>query len=248
MKKKELSEKICFCIDTSTKTASVAIGKSEGGKKTQILCSTLINDGLTHSEKLVPLIDHCLNSCGLDVKDIDLFGCVNGPGSFTGLRIGISTINALSQSYDKKIIGVDTLEAIAFNFRHFEGYIIPMIDARRDNVFAAVFESGDAFKRKKEDDVINVDELLSQISSYKGRMIFAGDGLHKSEQRIKDSFGSRAIIADGIKNYVSASIGVELVFRDYFSDNSNACKVLMPNYVRGTSAKTIEERSAQNEK
>jgi len=241
------TEKICLCIDTSTKTASAAVGKSSDGVNVEILCSALINDGLTHSEKLVPLIDKCLTECGIQMDDIDIFGCVNGPGSFTGLRIGISTINALAQSRGKEIVGVDALEDLAFSLREFKGLIVPMIDARRDNVYCAKFESGSELFRMSKDKAMDVEELLGEIKDYKGDILFVGDGAQKARGRAISLFQDKARFADGDDNFVNALSGVKIALRDYLASN-NICTVLMPNYVKDTSAKTQAEREALKQK
>ena len=229
MKNHETAEKICLCIDTSTKTASAAIGKSIDGANVELLCSALTNDGLTHSEKLVPLIDKCLTECNLMVSDVDIFGCINGPGSFTGLRIGISTINAMAQSCGRQIAGVDTLECLAYGLQDFDGLIVPMIDARRDNVFCALFESINGFTRKTDDEAMGVDELLNIIKDYTDNILFAGDGAQKAKNRVKSLFAEKAYFAEGEDNFVNASAGVKIAFREYFGGTDKVCSVLMPN-------------------
>ncbi|MEX1377094.1 MAG: tRNA (adenosine(37)-N6)-threonylcarbamoyltransferase complex dimerization subunit type 1 TsaB [Eubacteriales bacterium] len=245
MNKDNAKEKLCLCIDTSTKVASVALGKSYDGEDAEILYSVFLNDGLTHSEKLIPLIDQCLNACSISAKDIDLFACVNGPGSFTGLRIGISTANALAQSTGKHIAGVASLETLAYTFRYFDGIISPMIDARRDNIFTALFEGGKEFKQIEDDDIKSVDELLEHIKNTDKKIIFVGDGAEKAKDRAKMMFADRAYFADGISNCVNASDGLQIALKRYFSEEYKKEQVLLPNYVKGTSAKTQAERNAK---
>ncbi len=242
-------EKLCLCIDTSAKTASVSVAKSTDGTEIEIIYSVFLNDGLTHSEKLLPLIDQCLTSCRIATADIDIFACVNGPGSFTGLRIGISTANALAQSVKKDIIGISSLSTLAYGLRHFEGLIIPMIDARRDNVYTAVYEfDGNKLISILKEDVKSVDELLEDIKDTNKKVIFTGCGSGKAKARAEMIFGSRAKFAEGILNSINAAVGVELALQNYFSNEYNEQKVLLPNYVKGTSAKTQAERNAEGGK
>lgn len=245
MSKQEIKEKLCLCIDTSTKVASAAVGKSADGKNVEVLYSVFVNDGLTHSENLIPLINQCLTGCKLEASDIDVFACVNGPGSFTGLRIGISTANALAQSVGSDIVGVNSLEAIAYTFKHFDGLIIPMIDARRDNVYTAVFDTDRGLEQTTSSEIKSIDEILESIKDYDGKVLFAGCGSQKAKTRAEMLFADRAIFADGISGNVNSTTGLEIAFNTYFSDEYKAKKVLMPNYVKGTSAKTQAQRNAQ---
>jgi len=241
----ENQEKICLCIDTSTKVASAAIGKCADGQSCQVLYSVFINDGLTHSENLIPIVNQCLSATSLSIRDIDVFACINGPGSFTGLRIGISTANALAQSARKDIIGISSLEALAYTFNHFDGLIVPMIDARRDNVFNAVFDATKGFSKIIDDETRGVDEVLESIEAEGKRILFVGDGAAKAQERAKEMFADRAVFASGISNNVNSTTGIEIAFKKYFSAGYTPQKVLMPHYVKGTSAKTVAERNAK---
>ena len=245
MKNETVKEKICLCIDTSTKVASVALGKSADGESVEMLYNVFLNDGLTHSEKLIPLINQCFSACNIAAKDVDIFACVNGPGSFTGLRIGISTANALAQSTGKDIIGVTSLETLAYAFNRFEGIIIPMIDARNDNVFTAIFEGGREFSQIENDHIKSIDEVLEQIKNIDRNAIFTGDGTQKAKDRAQMMLAERAYFAEGILGCVNAAYGTEIAFKKYFSTEYKKERVLLPNYVKGTSAKTQAERNAQ---
>jgi len=248
MKNDIAKKKLCLCIDTSTKVASVALASSLDDNDINIIYSAFINDGLTHSEKLIPLINQSLEACDLKVSDIDVFACINGPGSFTGLRIGISTANALAQSTGKDIIGITSLETLAFTFNYFDGLIIPMIDARRDNVFTAVFDGKTDFINVLQDDIMTIDEVIDSLKDTDRSLVFAGCGSLKAKDRVKMIFGDRAKFANGLFNNVNAAIGAELALKKYYSDDYVECKVLLPNYVKGTSAKTIAERDIQAKK
>lgn len=240
----EKQEKLALCIDTSTKVASAAIGKASHANDAEVLYSVFINDGLTHSENLIPIINQCLSACSVKVTDIDLFACINGPGSFTGLRIGISTANALAQSVNKDIIGISSLETLAYTFNYFDGLIVSMIDARRDNVFNAVYDTSNGFSKIIDDETRSVDEVLESIKNSDKSVLFVGDGAIKAYDRAQMLFADRAHFVNGISNNVNATTALQLTFNKYFSLDYTPKKVLMPNYVKGTSAKTVAERNA----
>lgn len=241
----ENKEKLCLCIDTSTKVASAAIGKSSDGDNVEVLYSVFINDGLTHSENLIPIINQCLSACSLSIDDIDLFACVNGPGSFTGLRIGISTANALAQSAHKDITGISSLHTLAYAFKYFDGLVVSMIDARRDNVFSAIYDASNDFKKIIDEETRSVDEVLESIKNSEKSILFVGDGAAKAYDRAQMFFSDRANFAQGINNNVNSTTGIELAFNEYYSQGHTPKKVLLPNYVKGTSAKTVAERNAK---
>lgn len=243
-----LNEKLCLCIDTSTKAASIALAKFADDIDVQIVYSVLLNDGLTHSEKLIPLIDQCFAAAGFKIEDVDLFACVTGPGSYTGLRIGISTANALAQSTGKDIIGITSLETLAYTFNQFDGLIVPMVDARRDEVYTAIFKSGDGFNLVIDECSMSVDEILQSIKDNEKNIIFAGDGSAKAKERVQMLFAEKAKFASGIANQVNAAIGVELAVSKYLSSDNKAQKVILPNYIKETSAKTQAERNKQGKK
>jgi len=247
MKQKELNEKLCLCIDTSSRLASAAIGKSEEGKAAQILCSVVLNDGFTHSEKILPMIDQCLSLCRLEAGDIDIFACINGPGSFTGLRIGISTINAMAQSTDALAAGINTLEAAAYGYRHFDGIIVPMIDARRDEAYTCIYKaSGGKLEKISDDSMEKMDDLLAELSRIEGRILFTGCGAYKARERAEEKLEGRAAFTDESLAYSRASAGAAIALKEYYSSDGPRKEPIMANYVKDTSAKTIAERS--NEK
>lgn len=123
-----------LALETSAKSVSVAV--TEDGK---VLASSYQNIGLTHSVTLMPLLDGMLQNAGLTLKDMDLLAVAAGPGSFTGLRIGVSALKGLAWAEDKPCCGVSTLEAMAQNGRLFTGTVVCAMDARRSQVYNALF-------------------------------------------------------------------------------------------------------------
>ncbi len=162
---------ITLAVDTTAQIASVAILRS--GKT---LCEYTVNSGNTHSVTLLPMIKHALETVGLTADDVDLYVLSAGPGSFTGVRIGAAALKGLAFAGNKPCVAVSTLEAMAENMRGLEGVICPVINARRGQVYGALFESKDgSLKRLTEDDTLLVDDLPSILKSCES-VWFTGDG------------------------------------------------------------------------
>ena len=160
-----------LAIDSSAKTASVALVKDGA-----LLCESFLNNGLTHSQTLMPMIDGVLNSSDMKINDIDCFAVTNGPGSFTGVRIGVATVKGMALSKD--CVGVSTLLSMAYNLVGcYEGLICCAMDARRKQVYTALFESKNGkIVRLTDDMAISLDELKEIVIKLKKIPIFVGDG------------------------------------------------------------------------
>ena len=130
-----------LAIDTSSNVATVAVMEDE-----LLLGEYILNHKKTHSQKIMTMIEQILSELELNVQDIDIFAAAIGPGSFTGLRIGVATVKALAHATGKPVVSVGTLEALAYNVPYAEHIIVPIMDARRDNVFTASYIWDEGFK------------------------------------------------------------------------------------------------------
>ena len=179
-----------LAVDCSAGPASAAIFEDD-----VVLAFSYCNIKLTHSETLLPMIKNTLESALLTLEDIDVFAVNNGPGSFTGIRIGISAIKGLSLAKDKPCIAVSTLESIAYLFKNFEGVISSVMDARLNQVYNALFlvENGKVTRLTK-DRAISVAKLQEELKAIDKNIIIAGDGTFlfedfaKSFDHIKTAF------------------------------------------------------------
>lgn len=161
-----------LAIETSAKSVSAAV--VENGVP---LASAYQNMGLTHSRTLMPLVDGMLSAAGLRVQDMDLLATANGPGSFTGLRIGVSALKGLAWALEKPCCGVSTLAAMARNLAHMEGLIICAMDARRNQVYNALFLAHDGvLTRQCPDRAIGLAELAEEIKNRPEPKFVVGDG------------------------------------------------------------------------
>src|SRR4030066_1663165 len=158
-----------LALETATMAGSIAIVDDE-----ELIAEVKLNINVAHSERLISSIDYLLNASRLSIKDIDAFAVSIGPGSFTGLRIGLSTIKGLSYAAKKPIVPVPTLDAFARRLRFSSYPVCPMLDARKNEVYAALYgcENGQCGKIIPETAIAPAD-LLKDI---KGRTIFTGEG------------------------------------------------------------------------
>ena len=162
-----------LAFDGTAKAASVAI--SDGDR---ILAHYTIDNGLTQSELLLPMAEDMLRSLKLSFSDIDLYATSVGPGSFTGVRIGVSLVKGLAFGKDLPCVGVSTIEALAENLRGLSGIIVPCMDARRGQVYTATFrcEAGE-LTRLTEDRAIALSDLAEELKGYGDVNIYlCGDG------------------------------------------------------------------------
>ncbi|MBR4295303.1 MAG: tRNA (adenosine(37)-N6)-threonylcarbamoyltransferase complex dimerization subunit type 1 TsaB [Clostridia bacterium] len=161
-----------LAIDSTAVVASCAVCEDE-----RLLASFTLNNGNTHSENLLPMIESALNLLKLTPDDIDLFALSEGPGSFTGVRIGAATVKGLAFGKNKPCIGVSTLEALAYNLIGFDGIFCPVMNARRNQVYNALFEChGGNLQRLTPDRAISVEELEEELAKYSMPVYLTGDG------------------------------------------------------------------------
>ncbi len=161
-----------LALETSAKSVSAAVVEQGAPLAYAYQCT-----GLTHSRTLMPMVDAMLKNAELTLADIDAIAAAAGPGSFTGLRIGIAAVKGLAWAADKPCIGVSTLEAMAQNLAHMNGLIVCAMDARRSQVYNALFEAKDGtLTRLTPDRAIAVAELAEELRGETRRLLVLGDG------------------------------------------------------------------------
>lgn len=213
-------------IDSSAKTASVAVTQDR-----TLLSECFVNAGLTHSRTLMPMVDNALRQADLKIDDIDAF-CVNsGPGSFTGIRIGVAAVKGLALSSGKPCAGVSTLEATAYNFVDENAVVCAAMDARCNQVYAALFSVEDGVVTRLGDDyAVPIDELTQEIKKITDKaVILAGDGAEPCFKAMKDVVPNVRLSAE-LRRYQRA-YGAALAAnerQDLFADSA----LLAPVYLR----------------
>lgn len=169
---------IILNIETATKNCSVSIAKNG-----HILAVKELNDGnYSHAEKLHPFIQDILQEVAISTKEIDAVAVSKGPGSYTGLRIGVSTAKGLCFALGKPLISIETLYSLATSIKIEDGYIVPMLDARRMEVYSAVYNVSYSEERKIEAEIINENSFLEYLQ--KNKVYFLGDGVEKCKRVI----------------------------------------------------------------
>ena len=220
-----------LALDTSTMLATCAVLDEN-----RVLGEYSLNQEETHSEKLVPMVKEVLDSLGLKVSDIDLYGVATGPGSFTGLRIGVATIKAFAHLFDKPVVGISTLEALAFNLPYNE-VVVPMIDARRDRVYTGIYTWEDGkIKTIMEPDVLDIYDLLEKLDESYEKVLVNGDGSLLHREKIKERLKEKVDFSTIGQNFCRATSIGELALIKYKEGQINDYYTLVPEYLRESQA------------
>ena len=180
---------ILFCLDTSGPVAGVAL-LQDGAVRYEGMAV----NAFTHSQSILPMAEEAYCRAGLEMNDTDYFAVTAGPGSFTGVRIGVSTVKALAHAAGKPCVAVDALEAMAAGVQPFEGVICPIQDARAGQVYGAAFRGGD-LSRLLPDEPIKLEEYLEKVSAFGRPMLFLGDGMPVHRAAIAGILGEKARFA-----------------------------------------------------
>ncbi|PJJ09546.1 tRNA threonylcarbamoyladenosine biosynthesis protein TsaB [Flavobacterium sp. 1] len=207
-------------IETATKNCSVALAKD--GKT--ILCKEIAEEGYSHAERLHVFIEEIISEAGIQLKDLTAIAVSQGPGSYTGLRIGVSTAKGLCYALDIPMIAIDTLQSLASKVKVTDGLIVPMIDARRMEVYSAVFSA--SFDKKRE----VLAEVITENSfeDFTEKLYFVGDCNEKCKTVLtKDNF----VFLDGIK-YPSANEMSILSFDKYKKNDTVDVAYFEPYYLK----------------
>lgn len=228
-------------IDTSTPIGSVALIDGES-----LVAEHTLNIVKAHSSRLMPAIDTVLKWGDITAEELDGCAVGIGPGSFTGIRIGIATIKSLCYALDKPIVGVSTLEAIAYNLRWTEGLICPILDARRNESYGAIFRGGDEWQRLSDDSCLPIETFLASVTqsrkehlaeienkkAFSLQYTFVGDGLEAYADAVQAALGEEIRFADAIFNAPRGATVAHLGAQRLKNGDSDNYWTLVPNYVR----------------
>lgn len=235
-----------LAVDSSTAKATVAL-YADG----KIAEKIEITDSKTHSETLVPMIQQVLEKAGVKPGDVDYYAASIGPGSFTGLRIGVVTIKSIAMAVNKPCIAVPTLDALAYNGLGFDGIICSLIDARNDQVFAAIYESGvEMPKRLSEYMAKSINELADDLKLLASgrRVLLVGDGAEKHVSYLTEQLQDVASCCElaPLEKRLADSASVAFVAA-FMAQKGQVTEsdVLAPEYLRKSSAEQAKERAAQ---
>jgi tRNA threonylcarbamoyladenosine biosynthesis protein TsaB len=221
---------ITLAIDTATSTAGVALLCDE-----TVLVEYFFNVSVNHSETVLSAVHQGLALAGIGIDGVDLFALTVGPGSFTGLRIGASTVKGLALTTGKPVVGVSTLEALAYNAIECPALICPMLDARKGEVYAALYRANreGLFDVVLEEEVMTPGQFLDRIE---GETLFLGAGFSEHAELIRDRFQGRARFAPPNRQWVRASSAALLGMKRYAKGERLDVATFVPRYLRRSEA------------
>jgi len=216
-----------LAFETSAKAASVAL-LEEG----LLLGESYQNTGMTHSQTLMVMAQDLLKQCGLDVGAVDAVAVAAGPGSFTGVRIGVAAAKGFAWGGEKPCVGVSTLEAMAFSLGAYQGYVCPVMDARRNQVYNALFYVNQGeLERVSEDRAIALRDLGEELKTLDGPIFLVGDGSVLTHKTLGGQI-SALVLPPEHKRHQRA-VGVALAAQRKLAAGEEADGALLqPNYLR----------------
>ncbi len=228
-----------LALESSAVCASAAV--SENGK---ILGECFVNAGLTHSQTLLPMVKKCLDTANLTMQDIDLLAVAAGPGSFTGVRIGVASVKGLAFG-GTECREVSALEGMAYNFLGIPGSVCCVMDARCNQVYTALFECGESVTRLCEDKAVLMNELPEMLKNLKKPVYILGDGADLCYNYLK-SVDAEVSLAPPALKYQRAS-GVALA-AEHSAGRVCGGSDLKPIYLRVPQAeRELKKRKAEKE-
>lgn len=230
-----------LAIEASSLASSAAVLSDDVIKAESFVCNKL-----THSETLMPMIDRTISDSGLTMQDMDAVAVTKGPGSFTGLRIGSATAKGLAEALDIPVIEVPTVDALAMNMAFFDGLIVPLMDARRNETYTGIytFEGGE-LKVIRQQCAVPLSEILADVNDRGERTVFLGDGVQSFASSIQESCHVPFMYAPASQRLQRAS-SVAVLARNYFEKGQYVDAVdHVPTYLRVSQAE--RERAARGE-
>lgn len=214
---------LILAFESSAKPASVALMRDG-----QLLSQYFQCSALTHSRTLLPMAEDMLKNAELTINDVDIFAVAHGPGSFTGIRIGVSAVKGLAWASDKKCVGVSTLEAMAWNGAAVGGVICPVMDARRSEVYNALFEIRDGRPvRLTEDRPLSLAVLAEEVKKLDAPVLLVGDGVEITKAYFDAHSVPCVAAAENIR--WQSAWGVAMAAKDKEAYSADA---LLPVYLR----------------
>lgn len=218
-------------LGVDTATGSLSVGLVENGC---VLAEITLKTGRTHATHIMEVIHHVIALPGLRAKDIDGFAVVKGPGSFTGLRIGISTVKGLALASGKPVVGISSLEALAVQCAFFPHLVCPILDARKGEVYSGVFRCcGNGLKRERVEMVGPIEKAIADIPA---PCLFIGDGAVKHRRAIVEALGGGARFVPPASNAIRASTVLHLGMKRFENQDTDDVAALTPDYIRRSDA------------
>ena len=217
---------LILAFETSAKAASVALMEGE-----KLLGESYQNTGLTHSQTLMVMAEDLLKQCNKTVQDVTAVAVAEGPGSFTGVRIGVAAAKGFAWGREIPCYGISTLEAMAESLGIYEGYVCPVMDARRSQVYNALFYANNGVvERRKEDRAISLADLGAELAELNAPIFLVGDGSDLTHKTLKEQVN--VILPPEHRKHQRATGVAILAARQAAQGEAPSGGALTPNYLR----------------
>lgn len=228
-----------LAIESSAIAASIAIAEDD-----RLICEYTTNYKKTHSQTLMPMIEEVTKMVSLELNELDAIVVANGPGSFTGLRIGVATAKGLAHALNIPIIEVGTLDALAYNMGYTDKIICPLMDARRNQVYTSLYTyENNTFTNILPSMVVPVEEIFQKIKELGKDVIFLGDGVSPNMEQIKNNFSSKEYVLAPLNNNIQRGASVAALGLHYAKEGKGQSYMhFKPIYLRKSQAEREYER------
>ncbi len=215
-----------LALDTSSQAASCALLEDE-----RPIGTFYIDAKLTHSQTILPMVESLLSASQRTLEEVDLLAVSNGPGSFTGLRIGTAAVKGIAHAMNKPCVGISTLEGLAYNLYGTKGIACAVMDARCNQVYTALFDLDDSMRRITEDQAIPLEELIDLLKKQQKEVILVGDGAVLCYNNIGEELRKKirpAVPHQRLQNAYSVGLAAFLSHQD----EAACARELVPAYLR----------------
>ena len=232
---------LILAFETTAKAGSVALLEDN-----KLLAESYQNTGLTHSQTLMVMAEDMLKAAGKSMADVTAVSVAEGPGSFTGVRIGVAAAKGLAWGGELPCYGVSTLESMALTLGAYQGYICPVMDARRSQVYNALFyvNSG-VMERVSEDRAIALSDLTEELKSLKEPIFLVGDGSNLTYNTLKDSIPSLVLPPEHRMHQRASGVALAAAKKIASGDPGDAA-AMVPNYLRLSQAERERMEKQKN--
>lgn len=221
-----------LALDSSCIVTTVAVLNEE-----KLLAEYIENNKQSHSEKMMVIIKQMLEDLELTVQDLDVIAVAKGPGSFTGIRIGMACAQGLAHALNKPMIGVNTLDGLAYNLMGNNDLICPVINAQRQELYTSLYCSNDAaLERMWDYKLIKVDALVRELLNLNHKILILGDGVPIVKKALAEVPAENIVIASSVFAMPRASSIAAVALEEYAKGNAQDCFSIKPFYIRKSNA------------
>ena len=218
---------LILAFETSAKAGSVALLEDD-----RLLGESYQNTGLTHSQTIMTMAEDLIAACGYTPQDVQAVAVAAGPGSFTGVRIGVAAAKGYAWGGELPCYGVSTLEAMALQLGAWQGYVLPVMDARRNQVYNALFRAeGGKLTRLTEDRAISLADLQEELKNMEGPVFLVGDGSNLCYNTLNETIPALVLPPEHRMHQRAAGVGLAAIQKITAGEPGNGAS-LSPNYLR----------------